>query len=78
MATIAVGLIVGIPLGIVAGRIAWNAFADQLGVVAHADIPLGWLAVVAAGAIVLGLAAAAPPARTAANIAPNDVLNDAT
>ena len=78
MATIAVGLAVGIPMGIIAGRLAWRAFADQLGVVAHADIPVGWLAVVGLAAILLGLIAAAPPARAAANIAPSDVLSDVT
>ncbi len=76
LATITVGLVVGLPLGVVAGRLAWKTFSGQLGVSPRADIPLVWLVVVLFAAVVLALLAAAPPARAAARVAPNDVLHD--
>lgn len=76
LATMAVGVIVGVPLGVIAGRLGWRAFADQLGVVPSADIPYGWLGVVAIVAVVLGLLAALVPARAAARIRPSVVLGE--
>ncbi|MCU1457922.1 MAG: hypothetical protein JWL73_2014 [Actinomycetia bacterium] len=74
--TVGVGLVIGIPVGAVAGRFAWRAFADQLGVVPHADIPFLWLTGVAVGALALALLAAAPPARAATRIKPSTALDD--
>ena len=39
--TMAVALACGIPVGIALGRVAWRAFADQLGVAAGPVVPLG-------------------------------------
>lgn len=77
LATMAVGVIVGVPLGVIAGRLAWRAFAEQLGVAPSSDIPYGWLGVVAIVAVVLGLLAALLPARAAARIRPSVVLGEA-
>jgi hypothetical protein len=74
LTTIAIGLIIGTPLGIVAGRVAWRAFADQLGVLPRADLPITWITLVAVVAVALTLLAALPPARTAARISPSEVL----
>lgn len=78
LSIIAIGLIGGIPLGVIAGRYAWSTFADQLGVVPRAEVSLGLLVVVVAGAMVLGALAAVLPARTAARVAPSDVLRSTT
>jgi hypothetical protein len=74
VATIAVGLAVGIPLGVVDGRFAWRRFADELGLVPRAQIPLGWVLLVVAIGVVLALAAAQRPGRSAARVSPAEVL----
>ena len=69
----AVGLVVGLPLGLIAGRVAWLLFAGQAAIVPAPVIsPLTLLAV----PVVLALAnvIAAVPARTAARTQPAIVL----
>ncbi len=59
-------LVLAVPLGIAAGRLIWMGFADQLGVVPSAVVPLvGTLAVVGAALAVAQLAAAVPAWRAA-------------
>ncbi len=60
-----VGLIFGVPVGVVLGRTAWRAFATQLGVVPRASIPISVVAVTIAGSLVLAVLAAIVPARSA-------------
>jgi hypothetical protein len=69
--TLTTAVIVGGPLGVVAGRWAWRAFANSLGIAPAAEIPalalvLGLLALVAAGnllaAVPAAIAARTPPA----------------
>ena len=74
VASMFVGLLLGIPLGIVAGQLAWRRFALQLGLSGGTDIPWLELVVVAAGAVILALAAAALPGRAAGRIAPAEAL----
>ena len=66
VAVVAAALVVGVPIGIVIGRISWRAFARQLGVVS--DPAPGGLAIagLVVAALVLALAAAQLPARSAA------------
>ena len=64
-AMMAAGLVVGVPVGIVVGRLAWSAFAEQLGVALRAGASVAIVAVTVAGAMVLALVAAALPARSA-------------
>ena len=68
------GLVVGIPLGIVAGRAAWEAFSDRLGLVPNATVPASWLAAEVALTLVLGAIAVALPARAAARVSPAEEL----
>lgn len=69
-----VGLVIGIPPGLVAGRIVWGLVADGLGVATSATVPiLGVLAIVVGGIAVANLTAAIP-ARTAARTPPAVVL----
>jgi len=55
-----IAVVVGLPLGIVAGRLAWSGFATSLGVVPVTAVPLGPLvlglvALMAAGALLASL-----------------------
>ena len=63
---VAIGVVVGVPLGVVAGRGLWQLFANQLHVVSEPTVPAITIALVAAGAIVLANVVAAIPGRQAA------------
>ena len=73
-ATIGVGLLVGIPLGIGLGRLLWIAFAKQLDVVPHTSVPINPLAAVAIIAIVVANVAAMAPARIVRRLQPASVF----
>ena len=62
MTLVAVGIVLGIPLGIIGGRAAWRFFADQLGVIPRTSVPLSWLALEVLLTAVLGWFAVAIPA----------------
>ncbi len=64
-ATIAVGLLLGIPAGIVLGRQLWLAFADQLDVVSEVVVPAAFIAVVVGIAVVAANLVAVVPATIA-------------
>jgi putative ABC transport system permease protein len=61
-----VGIVVGLPLGVIAGRWLWNLFADQIYAVPYPTVPVLSLVLVALGTFVLANVVAAVPARTAA------------
>jgi ABC-type antimicrobial peptide transport system permease subunit len=63
---VAVALAIGIPLGLVVGRVTWSRFASNIGVVAGVVWPTIGIAAVGAGALLVGNLAAAFPARSAA------------
>ena len=65
-----IGLVFGIPLGIVAGRAAWRIVADGLGVSAPATLTVPALWLVAGAAVTLALVnlVAVVPARSAARV----------
>ena len=67
-ATVAVGigLVVGVPLGVVAGRLLWDLFATRIYVVPSPTVPALAIAAIAVGALVLGNLVAAVPGRMAA------------
>jgi ABC-type lipoprotein release transport system permease subunit len=64
-ATMGVGLAVGVPLGVVFGRLLWVRFANQLDVLAEPAIPLGLIAAVILAALVAANVLSALPARYA-------------
>ncbi len=69
-----VGLVIGIPLGLVVGRFVWGAVADELGVATTPTWPwLGVLVLVPAALLAVNLVAAVP-ARSAARTLPAVVL----
>jgi putative ABC transport system permease protein len=66
----AVGLVAGIPLGVLTGTYAWRIVADNLGVATAASIPLVAILVVVPTAVVIVNLIAFFPARTAARTRP--------
>jgi ABC-type antimicrobial peptide transport system permease subunit len=61
-----VGIVVGVPLGIVLGRWLWVLFARLIYAVPEPTVPVLWVALIAVGAVVLANVVAAVPARSAA------------
>jgi putative ABC transport system permease protein len=74
LVTMAVALVIGVPLGVAAGRIAWRAFADQLGVLTSPSTPAWWLGATVLGGVLIAVLAAAVPARLATAAAPSRTL----
>ncbi len=64
--SVTLGVVVGVPLGIVAGRWLWNLFAAQINAVPSPTVPVGSIVVVVVGALVLANLVAAVPGRIAA------------
>lgn len=69
-----VALTVGAPLGIAAGRVVWQAFANGVGAPSPAAVPWPWLMIAAPAAVLLANAAAAVPARRASGVTAGTVL----
>jgi ABC-type antimicrobial peptide transport system permease subunit len=61
-----IGLVVGVPIGILLGRILWGLFARQLAALAVVTVPIALLVVVAIGALALANVVAALPGLRAA------------
>ena len=61
-----VGLVIGVPVGIAAGRWLWLAFAHELSAVPDPVVPASSIVLAAAGAMVLANLVAALPGRVAA------------
>ena len=70
----AAALLAGLPLGVLAGRWAWVLFARSVGVAPEADIPAALALAAIPVTLVLAMAIAAGPGRTAARISPASVL----
>ncbi|MFZ0249652.1 MAG: FtsX-like permease family protein, partial [Acidimicrobiales bacterium] len=62
----AVGIVVGIPLGIVIGRWLWDLFAEQINAVPYPTVSVSSVVLVAVGTVLLANVVATFPARTAA------------
>jgi len=63
---VVVGLVIGIPLGLAAGKFTWNAFAQNIGVVPVSVVEAGLVASIAVGALVVANLLAIGPAVAAA------------
>jgi hypothetical protein len=61
-----VGIVIGIPLGLVVGRWLWNLFAEQIYAVPYPTVPVPAIVLVGVGTLVLANVVAAIPAFTAA------------
>ncbi|MGH8301128.1 MAG: ABC transporter permease [Steroidobacteraceae bacterium] len=64
--SVAIGALVGIPLGIVAGRALWDLFANDIHAVPLPNVSVLVTALIALGALVVGNAVAVLPGRIAA------------
>ena len=71
------GVLIGLPLGIVAGRVAWRGVASGIGVVPTAEVPVVWVTALAAAVVALTLLAAVVPGRLAARTSPALALRGA-
>jgi ABC-type lipoprotein release transport system permease subunit len=71
---VSLALVIGIPIGIIAGRWTWRGFADDLGVVSTVAVPVLAFLVIAVVGIALANLIAAFPARTAARTSAAVVL----
>jgi FtsX-like permease family len=67
-------LMIGVPAGIVCGRLGWQVFAHQLGITPVTAVPLTALLVMAAGWLAAAVAIAALPGQTATRSSPARVL----
>ena len=74
LTVVVAALVVGVPFGILAGRLAWTTFARQLGVVPDASSGWAVVAVVCAVALLVGVAVAEVPARRAMSSRPAAAL----
>jgi ABC-type antimicrobial peptide transport system permease subunit len=70
----AVAMLVGIPLGVVAGRAVWSAIAHQIGVVVETQVPWRWIALVVPSTIIVANLLAAVPAAAAGRISATRAL----
>ena len=69
-----VGIVIGIPLGIIAGRATWHVFAAHLGVVPVSIVPVGLVAALVVGVLVVANLLALGPAVVAARSKPGRLL----
>jgi ABC-type lipoprotein release transport system permease subunit len=69
-----VGILLGVPLGIAAGRAVWSAFASNVGVDTVPVVTVGLLLLVAFGALVVANVLAVVPAFVAARARPASLL----
>jgi hypothetical protein len=74
IALAAAALLVGLPLGLLAGRWAWLLFADSAGVGSQADVPVLLVLLVVPVTLVLAVLLAVVPGWTAARIRPALIL----
>lgn len=70
----AAALLIGVPAGVVAGRLAWTAFATEAGVAAGATVDLALVPLTIPATLLLANVIAAWPGRAAARVHPAIVL----
>lgn len=69
-----IGVVIGAPLGVATGRVAWRTVADGLGVEAAPAVPMLMLAALVPVASLASLVLAAFPGRAAARLRTVDAL----
>jgi putative ABC transport system permease protein len=73
-----VGLVVGVPLGVVAGRAIWGTFADNLGVIPVSVVPTLLVVAIALGVMLVANLLAAVPALVATRSHPGDLMRSSS
>ncbi len=71
-----VGLVFGIPLGLLLGRAVWQHIAEALGVASDPALPVGAIALAALGVVVVAAVASVIPASRASRLHPAKILRD--
>jgi ABC-type antimicrobial peptide transport system permease subunit len=66
---VAIGTIIGVPLGIILGRFLWNLFAHEINVIPAPTVPVVLVVLIVVGAMALANIVAAVPGRIAARTA---------
>jgi len=69
-----IGIVIGIPLGVAAGQATWTAFANNLGAVPVAVVPIGIVGTLAVGVVVVANLLAIGPALVATRSKPAALL----
>ena len=69
-----VGIVIGVPLGVVVGRAIWQAFANNLGAVPVSVVPIWLIGLLVAGVLVVANLIAVAPALVATRSKPGDLL----
>jgi hypothetical protein len=69
-----IGIVVGVPLGIVVGRTVWNAFANNVGVVPVSLVQLWLIVTIAVGVVVVANVLAVAPGLVARRSNPQQLL----
>lgn len=70
------GLVLGVPLGIAAGRTAWTVVTDAMGLGNRPEVPVVLVGAVVLSALAVANAVAVFPARAAARNRPGLTLRD--
>jgi ABC-type antimicrobial peptide transport system permease subunit len=70
------GIVIGVPLGIVVGRVAWHAFANNLGAIPVSTVPIWLVGLLVAGVVVGANLIAVIPAMVATRSRPRDLLRE--
>jgi predicted lysophospholipase L1 biosynthesis ABC-type transport system permease subunit len=69
-----VGIVIGVPLGVLTGRVVWQTFANNLGAVPVSVVPILVLAGLAAGVLIVANLIAVAPALMARTSKPGDLM----
>jgi hypothetical protein len=69
-----VGIVIGVPLGVVVGQAVWKAFASNLGAIPVSVVPIWLIGVLVAGVLVVANLIAVAPALAATRSKPGDLL----
>jgi predicted lysophospholipase L1 biosynthesis ABC-type transport system permease subunit len=77
LTVVAIGLVIGVPTGIVVGESVWRTFASHLGAVPVAVVPASLVTIVCAVIVVGGVALALLPALLAVRVQPAEALREA-
>jgi FtsX-like permease family len=76
LTVVLIGLVIGIPLGAIAGSALWRGFASDLGIRPAANVPWTWVSLGGGAAIVVALLAALVSGRAAASERPAVTLRE--
>ncbi len=74
-ATVALaGIAIGVPLGVVVGRVTWQAFATDLGAVPVSVVPIDLILLLSVSALIVAVLLSVAPALVAIRARPRDLL----